>query len=333
MEKTLELENNEPVEVEDKAPSLRQSLETAFNSTKEEEPEKAAPVVQEPSPFKPLEIWPDDVKQKFTQLPKEHQEFLLKRHKDQEADYTRKTQEIAPVRKVLQQFKPLFDEQKVAPEQVINNALGTLYKLVYGTPEQKAQEWMAVAHAYGVPLTPQAKPAQDEQYVDPEVKALHDKNALLERQLQNFQKTALTKPEYEAMQEEKNLMAKIDEFIGTKSGTGDPAYPFASENPVLDRMAFLARSYTSQGQEAPSLPQLYEEAVYSMPEYRAKVIEREQKAALDKLRSENQTKVHKAQKASSSITNGTSIPGGTPSPKKSLREQLEEAFASSGNRI
>jgi hypothetical protein len=59
--------------------------------------EPTAPVVENTQPAEPVvpQHWSETDKATFTKLDKEGQTFLLRRHKEMEADYTRKTQENA----------------------------------------------------------------------------------------------------------------------------------------------------------------------------------------------------------------------------------------------
>lgn len=322
--------------------SLREQLEQAFKKDgdkdgKEEkrqgrqevlkqsatEADKTASVVSDV--LKPIESWPDDVKQKFAGLPKEFQEFLLKRHKDMEGDYTRKTQEIAPIRKITQSFQPFFENIKnqynIPAEQAISASLHTLNTLVYGTPEQKLAEWMNVAQQYGIPVN-QLQNKQEE-WVDPDLKALREQNAMLMQKFQQFENQFQMRQRFEQQEMLEKTNAEIDNFVNQKDGSGNLAHPFAGEQKVMQRMAFLADSYRAKNEEVPDLKTLYEESVFTLPEYRQKIMDQRQQATIQEMKK----KAESAKRASKSITTSNYIPNGKSNTPKSIREELESAFS------
>ena len=101
----------------------------------EEDPQEEAPEDPEEPKETGLEApsnWSQEDKELFSSQPKEVQQYLLNRHKAMEGDYTRKMQEIAPLREyepVHQIFAPYMQQLKQA---------GT-------SPAQMIQSW---AHTY-----------------------------------------------------------------------------------------------------------------------------------------------------------------------------------------
>src|SRR5580698_6622476 len=73
---------------EDKPPPEDKPEETAETKPETDKPEKAAAA-------EPPNLWKAEDKETFKALPPEAQQFLLRRHGEMEADYTRKTQQHA----------------------------------------------------------------------------------------------------------------------------------------------------------------------------------------------------------------------------------------------
>lgn len=292
--------------------------------------------VKEETGLKPLDTWPDDVKAKFGQLPKEHQEFLLKREKEREAYFTKTTQEIAPMRRVSQAFQPFLQQVQsqfnIGAEQVLGSSLQTLQTLVYGTPQQKLTEWMNVAQQYGIPVNQPQQGAQDE-WVDPDIRALREQNNQLMQKIQSIETGFLSKNEMEQRQAYSKADADIESFINAKTESGEPVNPFASEPRVLQEMAVLTKAYKSEGMEVPPLAELYNKAIYSLPDVREKVIQREKEAALKEFKTKNASKLNQARNAASGITQQTYANSQFGKPK-STRQIIEEAWEEqSSNRV
>lgn len=69
----------------------------------EGEPQPATPEAnkQEPQPLEAPAVWSATDKEMFASAPRATQEFLLRRHKDMESDYTRKTQAVSEKERAL----------------------------------------------------------------------------------------------------------------------------------------------------------------------------------------------------------------------------------------
>lgn len=290
----------------------------------DKKPEKTEPAL------KPLDVWPEDVKAGFAKLPKEYQEFLIKREKDREAYFTKTSQEIAPIRKVSQAFQPFLtqvQQQYNQPaDRVIGASLATLQTLVYGTPEQKLTEWMNVAQQYGIPVGQQQQ-AQSNEWVDPDIAALKKQNEMLLQKINSIETGFLSKEEMAYQQDLNKANNEIEDFINAKTEAGDPVHPFASEPEVQREMTMLANAYKSSNLQAPPLKELYTKAVYSLTDVREKMLQREKEAALQNFKKQNLAKITQAKNAASGITQQSYQNGQFGKPKTN-RQLLEEAWDS-----
>lgn len=360
-EKELEVTNEEAVQDNgsekegsgsEKPKTLREIISDAYDETEKSEEEKDGeekiegrqeevlkegdkkPENTDPA-LKPLDTWPEDVKAGFSKLPKEYQEFLLKREKDRESYFTKTSQEVAPLRRVSQSFQPFLNrvqsQYNVGAEQVLGASLQTLQTLVYGTPQQKLAEWMNVAEQYGIPVGQQEQ--QNNEWVDPDIKALRDQNNMLMQKIQSIETGFLSKNEMEQRQAFTKADADIESFINAKTESGEPVNPFASDPRVLQEMAVLTKAYKAEGFEVPPLAELYNKAIYSLPDIREKVLHREKEAALQDFKKKNSIKLNQARNAASSITQQTYANSQFGKPK-TTRQLIEEAWdEQSSNRV
>jgi TolA-binding protein len=132
----------------------------------------------------------------------------------------------------------------------------------------------------------------EDDYADPQVKALQQQVAQLQGFLQNQQQTQM-----QSVQQ--NTQSMIDQFAGEKDAEGNLKHPHFSE--VRDRMGVLI-----QGNQAPDLPTAYEMAVYADPKLRQGLMDN---YAASKTQKEVKTEaVKKAKKAQRSTVRGNATP-------------------------
>jgi hypothetical protein len=144
----------------------------------EQEPAKTeaapAPAAADPAqavqPVEPHARWSAELKAEFTKWSPEVQKAFKDRYGETEADYTRKTQELAETRKGIepllsevQRQDPVFKHLGVSPQQFLEQSANVARALLSGTPEQRGQAIAylvnhhrippeAVLQALGVPL-------------------------------------------------------------------------------------------------------------------------------------------------------------------------------------
>lgn len=257
------------------------------------------------------EHWPQADKDLFTGLDPKGQQFLLDRHKAMEADYTRKTQEIADFRKTYDPVAQLFE-----PYQAELRANGT-------TPAEVVSRWASVdralesdpagtlqqlAQSYGLDLANLEAAPQ----VDPQVKALQEQMAMLTRSIQDREQAEVTT-------RHNTMLNEIESFSTQTNEAGEPAHPYFDA--VVNDMAALAHAERSAGRE-PKLDALYERAVWANPEVREQMLAAQRKAAEEKAEKEAIAKAKQAKSASRSVS-GSPTGSAPPTDDLSLRESLE----------
>jgi len=282
----------EPPEPEQQEEVTDESDETEEVAAKDDE-EKAD---DEPlEAIAPPQHWPNDFKEQFEKMDATGQHLFMKRYKDLEGDYTKKTQSLAKYRKRQEAFdeimKPHMDDFSRAGMDEVGavRQLLAAHDYLRKDPRQAIQ-WLA--KNYGVDMSEVGMDSTEEDYADPEVKALKQQVAQLQGFLQNQQQTQM-----QSVQQ--NTQSMIDQFATEKTADGSPKHPHFDS--VRDRMGVLI-----QGNQAPDLATAYDMAVYADPKLRQSLMDN---YAANKTQKKVKTEaVAKAKKAQRSTVRGNAAP-------------------------
>ena len=277
----------EPLAAEDDAPpadDLEPSEEAEAEAADVEvaDDDEEVPGVEAPA------HWSNEFKDSFNALPPEAREVFLQRYKDMEGDYTRKTQEVADIRRrasaldeVMQPFRDEFARAGLDDVGAVRQLLGA-HKFLRESPQQ-AIAWLA--QNYGVSTDALGATEQaDDDFADPQVKQLRDQVSQLQGYLQN-----------QAQQQQQAAVAdtqlQIDNFAKATREDGSLAHPHFDA--VRTTMGGLIQSGVAQDMDA-----AYEMAVYANPELRGSLIDQEaEKVTAAKKQQENVRKAKRAQQA------------------------------------
>ena len=292
-----------PQEETAETPQETEEVEEATEETEENSEEEVAEteVEEKSEEEKPLEAitppqhWPKDFKESFEKLPVEAQHLLYDRHKELEGDYTKKTQGIAKYRKRQEALdeimKPyLADFQRLGMDDIgAVRQLFAAHDYLRKDPKQAIQ-WLA--KNYGVDMSEVGMDTAEDEYADPQVKALQQQVAQLQGFLNQQQQTQM-----QSVQQDTQSM--IDKFASAKDANGNLKYPHFEE--VRDRMGVLI-----QGNQAQDLESAYEMAIYADPKLRQSLMDN---YAATKTQKEVKTEaVKKAKKAQRSTVRGNPTP-------------------------
>jgi hypothetical protein len=208
-------------------------------------------------------------REEFAKLPPGLQRFIADRHRDMQSDYTRKTEEVAKERTKYQEletaFEPYRDElsmQGTTPAQAAARLLAA--QRVLTRDPINGLKWLS--QNLGVDLRQLApQPDKDEEFLDPQVKALKDEVSSLKAQLGQFSV---------GIQQSKQSEAQkiIEDFKSAKDESGNLKHPHF-DNPEVKA---VISGLIGQGK---TLTEAYERAVYVLPEVRTKIAEEAAKAA------------------------------------------------------
>lgn len=234
--------------------------------------ESGEPAAEEPQPsaeaeqaLTPPQHWEAADKEAFAGLPRQAQEYLLKRDKAIEATITRKTQEVAEQRKAVEpllgavkQHESYLKSIGASPDVAFAALIGAERTLRTGSPEQKANALAKLISDYAIDTSligaapqPQNQTMQTYEPVYQELQSLRQQvNGMTESQ----------------------IMAQVKSFEEAKTPDGQPMYPHFNE--VRADMGRLLDAYPEKG-----LPELYAMAVRANEEVWNKAqAERELKA-------------------------------------------------------
>ncbi len=280
--------------------------------------------------------WQQTDREAFARLAPEAQDFLLRRHRDMEADYTRKTQgaaeftrEYQPVAQMFAPYREQLRQQGMSEGQLIQrwmqaeqtlmqggqSAVDVLARVVRSYRIDPAQLAAAIGVSRETNGSGAAAPAAFE--LPPQLRAQLDQLTGSVSQL--------TRAQQESQQERMNAeLGRIDGEIATFRAA--PGHEHFAE--VEADMARLARA-VQPGEPRPSLQQLYEQAVWSNPSTREKLRTAERQSAQASSQQDARAKAEKARRAASSVT-GAPGPGQSSrsvKPEGSLRDTIAEAYA------
>lgn len=298
---------------EAEAPVAAESEEdVTYDATDAEAEEEPAEEVDLSAPSN----WSSEDREEFEALPTEARDFVLRRYKSMEGDYTEKTKQLSQDRS---RFEKL--EQVLAPhrEQFALNgvdeaaAIGQLLQAQKFLQTQPVEALRWLAQSANVDLSQLSAPAATEddpdEWVDPHVKQLQHRLSEQEKYL-----TALR--EQQQRESEAVFLRQVEAFHGEKAANGELAHPFMDD--VMPQMTALLQS-----QQATSLQDAYDKAVWMIPEVRGKVLN----SAKEKQTEEQTRRVKRAKRAGREVKSEVSPV--EPTRPLSLRETLQQAIAAS----
>jgi hypothetical protein len=315
------------------------------------EPDKTAATTKEPPA-----AWSDADKATFKALPEPAQAFLLKRHTQMEADYTKKTQAISELKKeyepVEQMFSPYRDQMKAkgfTPRSLIESWANVEKRLAQS--ETDAVEVVkGLVSGYKIPIakiaaalglsqaasgaTAKAADAADGALPKPDAAAqqiqlppeLQQKLSGIESFIQQETQRRNSEAAARRAEGEQRVVQEIESFKTATDAKGNLLHPHFDD--VEAEMTALANAALAMRQPVPALEALYEKAVWATPSTREKLRTAEQQAADRKRAEEARSKSAAAKKAAASVTGA---PGAGQAPtnrrasERSIREELEEA--------
>tara|TARA_R110000787_G_scaffold224116_1_gene332365 strand:- start:688 stop:1776 length:1089 start_codon:yes stop_codon:yes gene_type:complete len=283
----IEPEEAETEEVETESEAELEEVKEGEPEEKEEKPLEA---------IKPPQHWPNDFKEQFESMGATGQHLFMKRYKDLEGDYTKKTQGLAKYRKRQEAFDELMSPFKGDFERAGMDDVGAVRQLLAAHDYLRKDPKQAIgwlAKNYGVDISEVGiDSTENEDYADPEVKALKQQVA----QLQNFLQAQQNQ---QTQSVQSSTQSMIDQFAQEKDANGNAKHPHFDN--VRDRMGVLI-----QANQAPDLASAYDMAVYADPKIRQEMLDR---YALNKSQNEVKTEaVAKAKKAQRSTVRGSAGP-------------------------
>ena len=270
-------------------------------------------------PVEPPARWTAEDKAKFAAWPRDVQEAVADRYKAIEADYTRKTQEAAEIRRTaeplltalkpfenyLSQLGPVLGKQ---PPQLIADLLGVEYRLRTGNAVERYQALASIAGQYGVDLAALARGEVAEP--NPEMQQMRQELAEQRQWRSQFEQ------QVQQQQAEQTLIF-IKSQTDAKDEAGRPKYPH------FERVRGVMAHILETGQ-ALSFDEAYHKAVEPINA----AIAEELKARQTQADTQRAASLAKADKAAPVRSSG-SQPGGA-TKGKDLDSIISESIARHG---
>ena len=255
-----------------------------------EEPSDDAVVAHvdgEDSKETPLEApknWSEEVRSKFKDLPRDAQEYMLKRDKEMTADYTRKTQEVAQQRKSFESL-----DKVIAPmrQQIAASGVGEaeyISRLLNADMALRNNPKMAIkqlAQGYGIDLS-SIEETVDWNDSDPQIAQLKQQNQAILAELNQFKQQNLQSARQQTE-------AQINGFANTKDDKGNLKYPH------FDKLRVKMGNLIDAG-EAKGLEDAYAKAVRLDDELYKQSLDAQRKSAKAEEDARRKAAVEKAKK-------------------------------------
>ena len=270
------------------APENEEETQDSTENPSDEIDDAAVAHVQgEDSKEPPLEApknWSEDVRSKFKDLPRDAQEYMLKRDKEMTADYTRKTQEVAEQRKSFESL-----DKVIAPmrQQIAASGVGEaeyISRLLNADMALRNNPKMAIkqlAQGYGIDLS-SIEETVDWNDTDPQIAQLKQQNQAILAELNQFKQQNLQSARQQTE-------AQINGFANTKDDKGNLKYPH------FDKLRVKMGNLIDAG-EAKGLEDAYAKAVRLDDELYKESLEAQRKSAKAEEDARRKAAVEKAKK-------------------------------------
>jgi hypothetical protein len=301
----------EPPEQQPEADEPDEANDDEPDEANDDEPAEAAELEALPAP----NHWPKDFAAKFEALEPPAQHLFMQRYKDLEGDYTKKTQAIAKYKKRQDAFDEIMAPFKSQFERAGMDDVGAVRQLLAAhdylrKDPANAINWLA--SQYGVDIGAIGNdPALEDEFADPQVKALQQQVAQLTGFIQNQQTQ-------QQSYEQASTQSFIDQFAAETDASGNPAHPH------FETVRSVMGSLISSG-NATDLKSAYEAAVYANPELRQAELERV--AARQSQAKVKTEAVQKAKKAQRSKVRGSATPAAQALPANaSIRDTINASI-------
>lgn len=185
------------------------------------------------------------------------QRWLLERDRAMTAAHTRRSQEIAPMRNAVAQWKPYLDQVGVAPEQAFNQFMQFEQILRTGSNTEKLQLFHKLAQDYKL------QPPQEGQKIDSNPELLQ-----MRQQLQQMQAQQGMMNQQNVEHRYNGAVNMLENFKNRVTEAGELAHPYFGE--VVDTMAAFVTQDMENGLQ-PNLEEAYQKACWANPAIRSRM--------------------------------------------------------------
>jgi hypothetical protein len=304
--------------------------------TSAQEPDPAA--VQARSNQAP-EHWSAEDKATFAKLPQEGQAFLLKRHGEMEAEFTRRAQASAGAVQFTQSLAPVFTDRRIQaslqqnglnPAQAVHEWAGFHVRATSPNLQDRFNVLVDLTERMGLDparifsalnKSPLPEGLSEAELKDPAVKFFADRLGQTTGELNalknEIQSRWAAENQARAQAGEQHARANIDQFADEKAADGTPLRPHF--NTVLPIILDLYKANPQR-----SLAEAYDAACWSHPDVRKQLL------AAEQYRQQSRQDVQKAKIAQRGNVRGLTSPAvkppGVNGPSRgSIRDTIEQS--------
>lgn len=261
--------------------------------------------------------WSQEDKDSFLELDEKSRKLYLKRYKEMEGGFTKKSQGLAEERRVAENFKKAISQHEdhlrnlgIDPFAAVDKLLQTERLFRTGTPGQKAAALKQLMNDYQLQLNNETSSQTTQVPVDPQLQALWDEQAKT-RQYLNYLETE------KQQHAEQQVLTQIHEFSSSKDDRGDLKYPHFEE--VRETMGKIINAGLAK-----NLEKAYKLAILENEDLRAEYILRQTN---ESKRMEDVKKRSAASKqAGFNVKSGSNAQVTEPDQKLSRRELIEKEY-------
>lgn len=233
--------------------------------------------------------WAREDRETFKSLDAKGRAFLLRRHVDMEAAYTKKQQALAEdqrladnFKKTLSPYEDYLKQNNIDATKAVDKLLATEMRLRTASPHEKTAILNDLAKHYGAQLDPN----YEEPRIDPQTKFLQDELYKQRQYLEGLERQRIEN-------EERGYQNQIDEFVNTKDASGNLKFEHF-EDVRKDMGLLLANG------RAESLEDAYNKAIFLNESLRDKVLMKKTKEE------ENRRRMQSSKKASFNVKSSSS---------------------------
>lgn len=260
--------------------------ETVAATPAESEPQESDDALE------PLEKWDDGIKTMFKSLPKDAQKFVLDRNHDVESYLTKESQAVAEVRKRYERLDDVFKPYETLAKQNgvdLTPHVAQALQYYFAYTKDPVGTLKALAKSANVDL---GKAAYEDD-ADPAIKALKADLHQTKQQLAKLEG-----------RDAQTAQSQLEAFKSATNADGTAKYPH------LDKLGPQMAPLVGAGK---SLEEAYNEALWTLPDYRKSQLDAQRKQALKEADAAKAEKA-KAAKAKTSLP-ASDVDAGTRLPK------------------
>lgn len=260
----------------------------------------------------------------FNKLPRDAQAVLARRESERDADYQRKSQEIAEIGRRYEALDRVLEPRRQAlRQQGVDEArlIDMYFAIDEGMSRDPVNTLRAIAKRFDVDLTSlnPASGSPDEDLEDPALAGLNKSLSSLQDQLAEMKAERDREITEAQAQQRAQLQAEVNAFRDAVDETGALKHPHYDT--VRAQMGVVFRSGAAK-----TLEEAYAQAVWAHPELRQRMLEDEVHA---RTRADAERRKQEAEKASRAAVSVTGAPGATAAPSSgggSIRDILKSEF-------